>query len=43
MLVAFPVMIFIFILGGVQTLRVGRLGVVKDQAGKSRIVGITNY
>jgi hypothetical protein len=36
-------MIVIFILGGVQTLYVVRLGVVKDQAGKSRIVGITNY
>nr|UIW13840.1 MAG: RNA-dependent RNA polymerase [Rhizoctonia solani mitovirus 67] len=40
---AVPVMIFIFILGGVQELFVGKLGVVKDQAGKSRIVGITNY
>lgn len=38
-----PLMIFIFILGGVQELFVGKLAVVKDQAGKSRIVGITNY
>jgi hypothetical protein len=36
-------MIIIFILGGVQALYVGKLGVVRDQAGKSRIVGITNY
>jgi hypothetical protein len=43
MLVAAPVMIIIFILGGVQELFIGKLGVVKDQAGKSRIVGITNY
>jgi len=43
MLCAIPVGIFIFILGGVQTLYVGKLSVVKDQAGKSRVVGITNY
>jgi len=42
-LVAAPVMTFIFILGGIQELFIGKLGVVKDQAGKSRIVGITNY
>jgi len=43
MLCAVPVGIFIFILGGVQTLYVGKLSVVKDQAGKSRVVGVTNY
>jgi len=43
MLCAIPVGIFIFILGGVQTLYVGKLCVVKDQAGKSRVVGVTNY
>jgi hypothetical protein len=40
---AIPCMTFIFILGGVNEFFVGKLGVVKDQAGKSRIVGITNY
>lgn len=43
MLASIPVGIFIFLLGGIQTLYIGKLGVVKDQAGKSRIVGITNY
>jgi hypothetical protein len=43
MLVSIPFGIFIFLLGGIQTLYIGKLGCVKDQAGKSRIVGITNY
>ena len=38
MLVTAPVMTFIFILGGIPELFIGKLGVVKDQAGIIQVV-----
>jgi len=40
---ALPIIFVIRLLGGSIKLDVGKLGVVHDQAGKARVVGITNY
>jgi len=43
LLVALPVIVLIKVLGGTINLCIAKLGVVHDQSGKARIVGITNY
>lgn len=43
LLASLPVQLIILFLGGSIKLCIGKLGVVFDQAGKARIVGITNY
>lgn len=40
---ALPIILFLCIIGKMPKLNLGRLGVVEDQAGKARVVGITNW
>jgi hypothetical protein len=40
---SFPIFIVLRLLGRLPKLNMGRLGVVYDQAGKARVVGITNW
>jgi len=43
MFLAAPLVIFFMIMGVMPKIHLGKLGVVYDQAGKARVVGITNY
>nr|UIW13894.1 MAG: RNA-dependent RNA polymerase [Rhizoctonia solani mitovirus 103] len=43
MLVSFPIIILMLLVGGITNLKIAKLSVVYDKPGKARIVGITNY
>jgi hypothetical protein len=43
LVLAFPLVAILWIMGLIESKHMGKLGVVYDQAGKARVVGITNY